>query len=187
MLFLVLLISIVSVSCVSAADMSDEGTDFSGYDESMDVDDSVSEDLISQNDDSNRPMMELPRDYDKRSAEINGNANDSESLISDDEVVNDSESFVSDDGDVNDSESFVSDDEVVNDSTSSDTGNVEIVEDSKSMIPTRLYAEDKSAYLIDDDFLVITLRDCDGNPLSDLPLYVQLEAKTTNNLNSNVK
>ena len=163
MLFLVLLISIVSVSCVSAADMNNEGTDFSGYEESLDVDDSVSEDLISQNADYEKPKMELPKDYDIKSAEIN-----------DDDT---------------DSDSFISDDEDVNDSTSSDTGNVEIVEDSKSMIPTRLYAEDKSAYLIDDDFLVITLRDCDGNPLSDLPLYVQLEgdAYYTTDVNGQAK
>ena len=66
MLFLILLVSIVSIRCVSAANMTDvDLTVLSDSDDSLDIEDSISV-SDNRNDGGERPMMELPRDYDKK-------------------------------------------------------------------------------------------------------------------------
>ena len=70
-ILLCLFVSIVGVSCVSAADMNDGSVIYlSDSDKCLDVEDTIS--MSNSNDDSKRPLMELPKGYEtKRSDESN--------------------------------------------------------------------------------------------------------------------
>ena len=68
MLFVVFLISILSVGCVCAADMAI--TDSSDIGGSLDIDDSISQDLASEHSSGERPLMELPRGYENKTGDV---------------------------------------------------------------------------------------------------------------------
>ena len=68
MLFVVFLISILSVGCVCAADMA--VTDSSDIGGSLDIDDSISQDLASEPSSGERPLMELPRGYENKTGDV---------------------------------------------------------------------------------------------------------------------
>ena len=95
-ILLCLFVSIVGVSCVSAADMNDGSVIYlSDSDKCLDVEDTIS--MSNSNDDSKRPLMELPKGYEtKRSDESNDEID-----LSDDETnvtINNDTSPVEDNG-----------------------------------------------------------------------------------------
>ena len=86
-LFLVLIISTLSVSCVCAAEVdNDTVTDSSTIDGSFDIDDSISQHLASDSSSGEVPLNELPRVDDKKLGEsdVCNNANLNDSLVSND-------------------------------------------------------------------------------------------------------
>lgn len=110
MFFLVLLISILSVGCICAAEVENTAvTDSSAIDDSFDVDDSFSQDSFSENSIDEGLLMEAPKDFDLKPMD---------SDVPEDEKIPNYDSLVSNDTDENIDDSCNVTDENPNDSGS---------------------------------------------------------------------